>query len=150
MSEERVSGRGLDIEEIREILPHRHPFLLVDRILELVPGERAVGLKNVTYNEAFFQGHFPNRPVMPAVLIIEAMAQVGCVLLLIDNRGKLPYFGGLDKVRFRKPVVPGDQLIMEVTVLRHRGTVGKVRALARVDGQVVAEGEYLYWLVDAE
>lgn len=142
----------LDVKEIYRILPHRYPFLLVDRILELVPGVRAVGVKNVTINEAFFQGHFPGHPVMPAVLITEAMAQVGGVLLLsmTGNEGKLAYFGGIDKAKFRRPVIPGDQLISEVVLLRCRNNMGKVRAVGRVDGQVVAEGEYIFALVDAE
>lgn len=141
-----------NVKEIYRILPHRYPFLLVDRIVELVPGVRAVGIKNVTINEAFFQGHFPGHPVMPAVLITEAMAQVGGVLLLsmTGNEGKLAYFGGIDKAKFRRPVIPGDQLISEVILLRCRGNMGKVRAIGRVDGQVVAEGEYIFALVDAE
>ncbi|HET6455266.1 MAG TPA: 3-hydroxyacyl-ACP dehydratase FabZ [Armatimonadota bacterium] len=140
----------LDIEDIQRILPHRYPFLLVDRILELEPGMRAVGLKNVTINEAFFQGHFPGHPVMPGVLVVEAMAQVGGVLLLsmTGNDGKIAYFGGMDKVRFRKPVVPGDTLITEVELLRNRGDIGKVRVTGRVNRQIVAEGEYIFALVD--
>lgn len=142
----------LDIEEIQSILPHRYPFLLVDRILEIEPGVRAVGLKNVTINEAFFQGHFPGHPVMPGVLVVEAMAQVGGVLLLsmTGNDGKIAYFGGMDKVRFRKPVVPGDTLITEVELLRSRGDIGKVRVTGRVNRQVVAEGEYIFALVDRD
>jgi 3-hydroxyacyl-[acyl-carrier-protein] dehydratase len=140
----------LDIEDIQRILPHRYPFLLVDRILELEPGMRAVGLKNVTINEAFFQGHFPGHPVMPGVLVVEAMAQVGGVLLLsmTGNDGKIAYFGGMDKVRFRKPVLPGDTLITEVELLRNRGDIGKVRVTGRVNRQIVAEGEYIFALVD--
>ena len=140
----------LDIEDIQRILPHRYPFLLVDRILELEPGMRAVGLKNVTINEAFFQGHFPGHPVMPGVLVVEAMAQVGGVLLLsmTGNDGKIAYFGGMDKVRFRKPVLPGDTLITEVELLRSRGDIGKVRVTGRVNRQIVAEGEYIFALVD--
>lgn len=142
----------LDIEEIQSILPHRYPFLLVDRILELEPGIRAVGLKNVTINEAFFQGHFPGHPVMPGVLVVEAMAQVGGVLLLsmTGNDGKIAYFGGMDKVRFRKPVVPGDTLITEVELIKNRGVIGKVRVTGRVNRQIVAEGEYTFALIDRD
>lgn len=142
----------LDVEQIRAILPHRYPFLLVDRIIDLVPGERAVGLKNVTINEEFFQGHFPGHAVMPGVLIIESMAQVGGVLLLSmsGNAGKLAYFGTIDKVRFRKPVLPGDTLIIETEMLKVRGNIGRVRAVTKVDGEVVAEGEFMCALVDRE
>ena len=139
----------LEIEEIKEILPHRYPFLLVDRILELEPGKRAVGLKNVTVNEPFFQGHFPLHPVMPGVLIIEAMAQVGGVMILSieENRGKLAYLGTINDAKFRRPVVPGDALEMEVELLRIRGNTGKVRCIARVGGQEAASAEILFALV---
>lgn len=141
-----------DVEEIQAVLPHRYPFLLVDRILEMEPGKRAVGLKSVTFNESFFQGHFPGHPVMPGVLVLEAMAQVGGVLLLsmTGNEGKLAYFGGIDKVRFRKPVVPGDQLITEVELLKNRGGIGKVRVTGRVDRHVVCEGEFMFALVERD
>ncbi len=139
----------LDIEAIKEILPHRYPFLLVDRILELDPGKRAVGLKNVTANEPFFQGHFPLHPVMPGVLIIEAMAQVGGVMILSidENKGKLAYLGTINDAKFRRPVVPGDALEMEVVLLRIRGNTGKVRCIARVGGQEAASAEILFALV---
>jgi len=139
----------LDIDAIKEILPHRYPFLLVDRILELEPGKRAVGLKNVTANEPFFQGHFPLHPVMPGVLIIEAMAQVGGVMILTieENKGKLAYLGTINEAKFRRPVVPGDALEMEVVLLRIRGNTGKVRCIARVGGQEAASAEILFALV---
>lgn len=139
----------LNIQEIQKILPHRYPFLLVDRILEIEEGKKAVGIKNVTINEPFFQGHFPSFPVMPGVLIIEAMAQVaGCALLkAAGGEHNLVYLTGVDKARFRKPVVPGDQLHMEITILKVRGNIGKVDARASVDGQLVAEAEIMFSLV---
>jgi 3-hydroxyacyl-[acyl-carrier-protein] dehydratase len=139
---------GMDIHQIQATLQHRYPFLLVDRILELEPGKRAVGVKNVTVNEEFFNGHFPGNPVMPGVLTVEAMAQVGGILLLCStgNEGKLAFFAGIDKLRFRRPVVPGDQLVTEVTLLKTKGDIGRVAVTGRVDGQVVAEGEYLFVL----
>ena len=142
----------LTIEEIKEIIPHRYPFLLVDRILELEPLKRGVGIKNVTANEPFFQGHFPNKPVMPGVLLLEAMAQVGGVSLLYpdENRGKIAYLAGMEGVKFRKPVVPGDQVRMEAEVTRLRGSVGKVRAEAFVEGQLVAEAEFMFALSDKQ
>ena len=141
----------LSITEIMKLLPHRYPMLLVDRILEIEPGKRIVGLKNVTANEQFFQGHFPGAPVMPGVLIVEAMAQCGAVLALRDMEDrdrKLFLFGGVDKARFRKQVVPGDQLIMELTVLQRRANTAKLQGVAKVNDAVVAEAELLSVLVD--
>ncbi len=132
--------------EIMKLLPHRYPMLLVDRILEIDPGKRVVGLKNVSANEQFFQGHFPGAPVMPGVLIVEAMAQCCAVLFLRDiedRETKLFLFGGIDKARFRKPVVPGDQLILECEVIQRRGGTVKMRGTARVNDAVVAEAEML-------
>ena len=132
------------IEDIMRVLPHRYPFLLVDRIIEIEEGKRIVGLKNVTINEPFFQGHFPGHPIMPGVLIVEAMAQVGGMLLmgnLEDPDTKVVYFMSLDKIKFRKPVKPGDQLIFEVEIIQVRGTVCRTKGVAKVDGEVVAEAE---------
>lgn len=134
----------LGIEDIIKLLPHRYPFLLVDRVLELEAGKRVVGIKNVTINEPFFQGHFPGHPIMPGVLIVEAMAQVGGLLLLgtvEDPESKVVYFMSLDNVKFRKPVKPGDQLRFEVEVLQIRGRVCRIQGVAKVDGEVVCEGE---------
>jgi beta-hydroxyacyl-ACP dehydratase FabZ len=137
----------MDIQAIMQHIPHRYPFLLVDRILELERNKRVVGLKNVTMNEPFFQGHFPGTPIMPGVLILEAMAQTSGVLAIasMDKVGKdaLMYFMGLDQVKFRKMVVPGDQLIMELEVLKQRAKVMKLAGTAKVDGQVVAEAQLM-------
>lgn len=135
-----------DIREIQRYLPHRYPFLLVDRILEIEEGRRAVGLKNVTANEPFFQGHFPGQPIMPGVLILEAMAQVGGYLALthLKKEGEqAAYFMGIDKARFRKPVVPGDNLRLEVEVLKQRGDVWVFKGAAYVDGTLVSEAELM-------
>ncbi|NJN59955.1 MAG: 3-hydroxyacyl-ACP dehydratase FabZ [Leptolyngbyaceae cyanobacterium SL_5_9] len=147
----RQSKTVFTLEEIQQLLPHRYPFSLVDRIIDYVPGERAVGIKNVTFNEPHFQGHFPGRPIMPGVLIVEAMAQVGGVVLtqLPDVPDGLLMFAGIDKVRFRRPVVPGDQLVMTVELLAvKRRRFGKMQGRAEVDGQLVAEGELMFSLVD--
>ena len=141
----------LDITQIQAILPHRYPFLLVDRIIEFEENKRIVGIKNVTLNEPFFQGHFPGAPVMPGVLIIEAMAQTAGVLMLgniPDRDTKLVFFTGIDGAKFRKPVVPGDQLRMELTVLRYRSSYIKLCGKAYVDGSLVAEAEISSALVD--
>ncbi|HBF36771.1 MAG TPA: 3-hydroxyacyl-[acyl-carrier-protein] dehydratase FabZ [Firmicutes bacterium] len=138
----------IEINEIKALLPHRYPFLLVDRVLELIPNEKIIALKNVTVNEEFFNGHFPTKPVMPGVLIIETMAQTAGIMMLSkeEHKGKIPYFTGIDNARFRKTVVPGDQLIVEVTVIRVRGSVGKVKAVAKVDNHVAAEAELMFVL----
>jgi len=141
----------LDVQKIQEILPHRYPFLLVDRILEIEGARRIVGLKNVTINEPFFQGHFPGHPIMPGVLIVEAMAQTGGMLLMEqipDREKKVVYFMSLDKVKFRKPVVPGDQLRMEVEMLQFRGKIARMKGVARVDGEVTTEAEMMACVVD--
>lgn len=140
----------LNTAQIEAILPHRYPFLLVDRILEMEPGQRIVGLKNVSANEPFFQGHFPGTPIMPGVLIVEALAQAGAVLLLSEpeNKGRIPFFAGIERLRFRKPVVPGDTLRLEVELRARRGPIGHGVAKALVDGKVVAEGELVFAVGD--
>jgi 3-hydroxyacyl-[acyl-carrier-protein] dehydratase len=141
----------LTIEHIQKLLPHRYPFLLVDRVVSQVPGKSAVGLKNVTINEPFFQGHFPHRPIMPGVLIVEAMAQVGGIVLaqLPDYSGQLSLFAGIDRVRFRRPVVPGDQLTITADLLEvKRKRFGKMQAKAEVDGQLVCDGTLMFALVE--
>ena len=140
-----------DSQAIQDILPHRYPFLLVDRIIELVPAERIVGVKQVTTNEPFFQGHFPGMPVMPGVLQIEALAQVGAILALRefeDRSSKIPLFSGIESARFRRPVVPGDTLLLEVIALRAGRKVQKMRGIATVDGNVTAETEILCVIAD--
>ncbi|HBK99036.1 MAG TPA: 3-hydroxyacyl-[acyl-carrier-protein] dehydratase FabZ [Microcoleaceae bacterium UBA10368] len=139
------------VEEIQKLLPHRYPFALVDKIIDYVPGVRAVGIKNVTFNEPHFQGHFPGRPIMPGVLIVEAMAQVGGIVLsqLPDIDKGLWMFAGIDKVKFRRPVVPGDQLLMTVELLWvKRRRFGKMQARAEVNGQKACEGELMFSMVD--
>ena len=141
----------LQIREIMERIPHRYPFLLVDRVIELVPQKRIVAIKNVTINEEFFQGHFPGAPVMPGVLIIEALAQAGAVLLLSDipdRASKLVYFTGIDQARFRRPVVPGDQIRLTMEVQKLRSRTCKMRGTAEVDGELVAEAEIMSALVE--
>lgn len=143
----------IGIQEILDILPHRYPFLLIDRIVEMEMGKRVVGIKNVTMNEPFFQGHFPGHPIMPGVLLLEAMAQVGGVMALKsvpehEVRNKVIYFMSIDKAKFRKPVVPGDQLRFELEVTKQRATIMGFKAQAFVDGALVAEAELMAIIVD--
>ena len=139
-----------EILDIQAVLPHRYPFLLVDKVLEVVPGERAKAIKNVTINEPFFQGHFPGFPIMPGVLIVEAMAQVGALAILSmeENKGKLALFTGIDNLRFKRQVVPGDTLTLELEITKMRGLVGKGWGTATVDGKVVAAGELMFALTE--
>ena len=131
------------IQEIMDLLPHRYPFLLVDRIVEFDPGKRIVGIKNVSINEPFFQGHFPGHPIMPGVLIVEALAQAGGILALkaMGSGKRIAYFTGIDNCKFRRPVVPGDQVRLEITVIAHKGPLWKMHGEASVDGAVVAKGD---------
>jgi 3-hydroxyacyl-[acyl-carrier-protein] dehydratase len=135
-----------DINQIKTMLPHRYPFLLVDRVLELIPKQRLVALKNVTMNENFFTGHFPEKPVMPGVLIIESMAQAAGLIMLSEDehKGKTPYFTGIDNARFRRTIVPGDQIIIEIDVIRIKGNVCRVKAVAKVDDQIATEAELMF------
>jgi 3-hydroxyacyl-[acyl-carrier-protein] dehydratase len=145
----------LDIHQIKNFLPHRYPFLLVDRVLEAVPEERMIALKNVTYNEPFFEGHFPSRPVMPGVLIIEALAQAAALMASygredIDTSNRIYYFTGIDKARFKRPVEPGDQLIFEVELMRKIKNMWKCKGVATVDGNVAATAELMFTFKDIE
>lgn len=144
----------MDIQEIQQLLPHRYPFLLVDRVVEIVPGQKITAYKNVTMNEPFFNGHFPGHPVMPGVLILEAMAQVSAILAYktekMDPTQKVSYLMGVDGARFRKPVVPGDRLQLTVEVIRHKGAIWKTKGTATVDGVRVAEGEFMATVVDKD
>lgn len=138
----------MDIDEIKKVIPHRYPFLLIDRIIEYKEGESITSLKNVTANEPFFQGHFPEFPVMPGVLIVEAMAQTGAVMILkmTGKEGQVAFFAGIDKVRFKKQVRPGDQLVMKISGLRMKGVIGKAIGEAYVDGKLAVKGELMFAL----
>lgn len=138
----------LDVKQIEEIIPHRHPFLLVDYIEDYVPGEYAVGYKCVTFREDFFKGHFPQQPVMPGVLIVEALAQTGAVAILSqeENKGKIAFFGGIDKCRFKRKVVPGDKLRLETKIIKQKGPVGIGEAIATVDGKVAVKAELTFMI----
>ena len=138
----------LNIQQIKEIIPHRYPMLLIDRVEEPIDGEKVIAKKNVTINEPFFQGHFPHEPVMPGVLIVEAMAQAGAVALLSleQFRGKTAYFGGIDKAKFRQKVTPGDTLILEVEIIKVKSSAGIGKGIARVDGKKVAEAELTFMI----
>jgi 3-hydroxyacyl-[acyl-carrier-protein] dehydratase len=142
----------MDIKEIHKFLPHRYPFLMVDRIIEIEPGKKAIGIKNVTINEEFFQGHFPGEPIMPGVLIIEAMAQVAGILAFCSGAtvGKSVYFMSIEKAKFRKPVVPGDQLRLEIQILQQRGNVWRFSGHAIVEEKVAAEAEFAAMVPDGE
>ncbi len=141
----------MNIKEIMQIIPHRYPFLLIDKVIDIEIGKRAVGIKSVTINEPFFQGHFPMMPVMPGVLIVEALAQLGAVVLLSSDefKGKIAVFAGIDGFRFKKQVVPGDQLRLEAQLLKMRSNIGKTSVKATVDGELAAEGELMFALVDS-
>ena len=151
MAEHQLAGRELDAVEIQRIIPHRYPFLLVDRILELEPGRRAIGIKNVTMGDPFFQGHFPGYPVMPGVLIVEALAQVGAVALLTadGSAGKLALFAGIDEVRFKRQVRPGDTLRLAVELGQVRRNIGTGQGTATVDGELACRGQFMFAIVPA-
>lgn len=142
----------LDINQIKAIIPHRYPFLLVDRVTSYEPGKCATGYKNLTANEQFFEGHFPFQPMMPGVLMVEALAQLACIAMLIkpELSGKLGVFTGIDGFKFRRMVVPGDRLDMEVELLKLRGPLGKLRAVAKVNGELACEGEISFAMVDKQ
>lgn len=142
----RRSRINMDVEQIKEIIPHRYPFLLVDKVVEIQEGEKVTALKNVSVNEPFFQGHFPEYPVMPGVLILEALAQTGAIAVLNieENKGKIGFLAGVDKCRFKRQVKPGDQLNLQVEIIRMKGPIGKGKGIATVDGEVACEAEITF------
>ena len=147
----RVTLESADIAAILRALPHRYPFLMIDRIVEIYKDERAIGIKNVTINEPYFQGHFPSHPIMPGVLQLEAIAQVAGILMLkqVENTGKIAYFMSAESVKWRKPVQPGDVLFIEVEMMKVRGKIGKAKGACKVRGEVVSEGEVTFMLLEA-
>ncbi|MBI4534123.1 MAG: 3-hydroxyacyl-ACP dehydratase FabZ [Candidatus Melainabacteria bacterium] len=142
-------SNGLDVCQIKELLPHRYPFLLLDRVIYLEPGHKAIGYKNLTANEQFFEGHFPFKPIMPGVLMVEALAQLGCVAMLVkeEYKGSLGVFTGIDGFKFRSMVVPGDRLDLEVELIKMRGPLGRMKAVAKVGDKIACEGEISFALV---
>jgi 3-hydroxyacyl-[acyl-carrier-protein] dehydratase len=153
-TETGMTSKVIDINRIMQMIPHRYPFLMIDKIIEIVPDVRAIGVKNVTYNEPFFQGHFPARPIMPGVLIIESMAQTAAVMVMETlgktAEGTLVYFMSIDEARFRKPITPGDTVYIHVEKQRSRGNVWKFRGEARVDGNLMAEAVFAAMIVEAK
>jgi 3-hydroxyacyl-[acyl-carrier-protein] dehydratase len=143
-----MERKSLNINEIKEIIPHRYPFLLIDKIIDYEADKSIIGIKNITSNEEFFNGHFPDHPVMPGVLIIEALAQTGAVLVLMkpENKGKIAFFAGIDNVRFKRQVIPGDQIKLEIEVTKLKSSVGKCNAKATVDGELVCSGELMFMI----
>ncbi len=145
-------SKVLNVQDIKGLLPHRYPFLMVDRVLEVIPKERAVAIKNVTCNENYFQGHYPGSPIMPGVLLVESMAQVAGIAMLSaeEFKGKIPYFVGIDNIRFRKPVVPGDTIKIVVEISKIKGKIGRAKGEVYVEAELMAEGELMFAAVDSQ